>query len=65
MALDLRGYKERISTKEARQKLAFSLWYGQEEGFRGKKDLVPLYTRPPRIALVSNPTPAVFLMTQP
>lgn len=55
-----------ISTKEASWKSAFlSLWYVDEvelgQYSRGARELVPLYTRPPRIAGISNCPPALWL----
>lgn len=38
---------------------------GEGEYSRGKRDLVPLHTSPPSMALGSNSAPALLLMAQP
>ena len=68
LAPDRRGYEQRISTKEANRNFAFfSLCCGEEEGLgthaQEKRDLVPLHTRPPEMALIHT-VPALSLMAQ-
>lgn len=61
--------KEFLQKKQVEKSVFFSVWYGEEEGFREysreERHCVPLHTRPPRIALVSNPAPALLLMARP
>jgi len=64
----MRGYEERISTKEASWKSDFfPLCFGQEEELgkhpQGKRELALLHTRPPETEL-SHPAPALLLMAQ-
>lgn len=66
----MRGYEERISTKEASWKISLLLIVVRRGGrvqrvFREERHCVPLHTRPPRIALVSNSAPALLLMARP